>query len=264
MPARDLALLEEAAREAGRIAIKFANGENKVWTKGESDPVSEADLAVDRYLRETLTRQRPDYGWLSEESEDDPARTSADRVFVVDPIDGTRAFVAGEATWAHSLAVVEHGRPVAAVVYLPMKDRLYSAFLDGGAWLNGDRIRVSEQAGLDGATLLASRPALDPEHWQGAVPPVTRVFRPSLAYRICLVAEGRYDGMLTIRESWEWDIAAGALIAREAGARTTDARGQALAFNNPHPTTPGVLVASAALHEKLAGRLSLEPARNGP
>lgn len=264
MPESDLALLGDAAREAGRIALGYSRGENRVWSKGKDDPVSEADIAVDTYLRETLTAARPDYGWLSEETEDDLARLKARRVFVVDPIDGTRAFVAGETTWAHSLAVVENGRPVAAVVYLPMKDRLYAAAKGAGATLNGAPIRASGKRGINGATVLASRPVMEDRHWRDGVPPVTRVFRPSLAYRICLVAEGRYDGMLTIRDSWEWDIAAGALIAAEAGAVVSDAQGRPLRFNNPRPMTPGVLAAGPVLHEKLAGRLVSEPARNGP
>ena len=264
MPAPDLALLVEAAREAGRIAVGYAAGENRVWSKGKDDPVTEADLAVDRFLRESLTGQRQGYGWLSEESEDDPSRLAAERVFVVDPIDGTRSFIAGERSWAHSLAVVDHEGPRAAVVYLPMKDRLYAAARGGGATLNGEPIRTSGREALDGATLLAPKAVLEPRFWGGNVPPVSRVFRPSLAYRICLVGEGRYDGMLTIRDSWEWDVAAGTLIAAEAGARVTDARGQPLVFNNPRPTTRGVLAAGPRLHEKLAGRLVSEPARNGP
>lgn len=263
MPERDLALIETAAREAGRIALGFAQGRNRVWDKGANDPVSEADIAIDTYLREHLTAARPDYGWLSEETEDDPARLDADRVFVVDPIDGTRAFVAGETTWAHSIAVVERGRPVAGVVLLPMKQRLYAAASGAGATLNGAPIRVSDNARLTGATILASRPTLEAGHWRDGVPEVTRAFRPSLAYRICLVAEGRFDAMLTLRDSWEWDIAAGALIAAEAGAAVSDAAAHPLTFNNPRPMTAGALIAGPALHDALAGRLNLEPARNG-
>ncbi len=241
----------------------YFRNDPKAWDKGDgAGPVTEADLAVNRLLEDRLRGARPAYGWISEESP--PEETGEDAVFIVDPIDGTRAFVAGERTWAHSLAVVENGVPMAAAVYLPMLDRLYSAAIGLGATLNGVPIRASDRGVLDGATLLASRPALAPEHWQGDVPPLTRVFRPSLAYRICLVAEGRYDAMLTIRETWEWDIAAGALIAAEAGAVVSDAEGAPLRFNNPHPTSHGVLAAGTRLHERIAGRLGTEPARNAP
>lgn len=262
MPARELALLEETVREAGQIACEFAQGSNKVWSKDNDTPVTEADLAVNDYLHSRLRAARPEYGWLSEESEDDGSRLDKDRVFVVDPIDGTRAFVAGETNWAHSVAVVERGVPLAGAVYLPMKDRIYTAARGVGAWCNGTPIRAVERLDMEGAQILASRPAFDPKHWRGDVPNVKRVFRSSIAYRICLVAEGRFDGMLTVRDSWEWDIAAGALIATEARAQATDLRAEPLTFNNPHPVAAGVLVAADPLHKNLAGQLSVEPARS--
>ena len=257
MPGHDLDLLIDAARGAGEIARRFFDGANNVWQKGEDDPVSEADLAVDAYLRETLCAARPDYGWLSEETEDDGARLSKSRVFVADPIDGTRAFIAGQSAWAHSIAVVDEGRPVAGVVYLPVKDRLFAAARGGGATLNDTRLRVSGRQALDNARILATRPAFDARHWPGGVPPIDRHFRPSLAYRLSLVAEGRFDGMLTLRNSWEWDIAAGAVIAAEAGAEVSDRQGRPLRFNNRHPMTDGVLVAPPPVHAALLHRLSV-------
>ena len=257
MPAHDLDLLTAAARESGEIAKGFFHGSNEVWDKGDDGPVGEADIAVDTYLRETLLSARPGYGWLSEETEDGAERLSQERLFIVDPIDGTRAFIAGEATWAHSIAVVEHGRVTAGVVYLPIKDRLYAATVGGGASLNGHAIASSATVMVDGARILAARPALGAEHWPGGPPPVNRHFRPSLAYRLSLVGEGRFDGMITLRDSWEWDIAAGSLIAAEAGARVTDRDGQSLRFNNRHPVTAGVLAASDALHSDFRERLSV-------
>ena len=143
MPGTDIQLLADAALESGRIARSFWREDPQVWDKGGDDPVSEADFAVDAYLKETLLMARPEYGWVSEETDDDPARMSKSRVFVVDPIDGTRSFVAGEKTWAHSLAIVEGGTPVAACVYLPVRDKLYLATRGGGATLNGTPLRAS-------------------------------------------------------------------------------------------------------------------------
>ena len=262
MPESDLDLIVDAARSAGEIAKRFFEGPNKVWEKGPDDPVTEADHAVDAYLKEQLCAARPGYGWLSEETPDDTKRLDCARVFVVDPIDGTRSFVAGEPTWAHSIAVVENGVPVAGAVYLPMKDRLYAAALGAGATLNDTQITHSGRMELEGATLLASRPVLNSANWT-EVPPVERVFRSSLAYRLSLVGEGRFDAMVTLRNTWEWDIAAGALIAAEAGATVTDRHNAPLQFNTPKPMSPGILVAAPILHEKLAGRLA-EPTRNGP
>jgi myo-inositol-1(or 4)-monophosphatase len=256
LPATDLALLIDAARAAGRIATGFAGPKARRWDKPDgAGPVTEADLAVNEMLEERLRAARPDYGWLSEESEDDPARLTHERVFIVDPIDGTRSFMEGSSTWAHALAVAEHGVVVAGVVFLPMRDLMYHGALGLGAFLNGARVRLSTRDTLQGAEILATRPNMDPIHWPGGVPEFNRAHRPSLAYRMALVAQGRYDAMLTLRDAWEWDIAAGDLILREAGAVVTDRTGAPLRFNNPHPATKGVVAANPAIHGQLMAAL---------
>jgi myo-inositol-1(or 4)-monophosphatase len=257
LPGRDLTLLIDAARRAGEIASGFFGGELGTTHKpGGAGPVTEADLAVNRMLEDVLRSARPDYGWLSEETEDDAARLGAERVFIVDPLDGTRSFIEGGRTWAHSLAVAERGRVVAGVILLPLRERLFAAQAGGGATLNGDAIRASGRADLAGATVLAARPALEPAFWRDGVPAVERHYRPSLAYRLGLVAQGRYDAMLTLRDSWEWDIAAGDLILREAGAVISDRHGGALQFNNPHPQVAGVVAAAPGVHGALRGALA--------
>ena len=155
MLAADLELLETAAREAGEIARRYWREDPQVWDKGGDDPVSEADFAVDKHLHQRLLGARPDYGWVSEETEDNPERLSAERVFIVDPIDGTRSFVAGEQTWAHSLAVAVNGQVVAACVYLPVREKMYLAALGEGATLNAEPLRASVQSDLKGATVLS-------------------------------------------------------------------------------------------------------------
>ncbi|MEB8388221.1 3'(2'),5'-bisphosphate nucleotidase CysQ [Rhodobacteraceae bacterium KMM 6894] len=257
MPARDLSLLIDAARAAGEVARSFTGPTARRWDKADdAGPVTEADLAVNDLLETQLRGARSDYGWLSEESADEPARLNADRTFIVDPIDGTRSFIEGSRAWAHALAVVEHGVATAAVVYLPMMDKLYAAAVGEGATLNGAPIRVSAQAGAEGATLLAARPLMDAKHWRGVVPGFQRAHRPSLAYRLSLVAEGRFDAMLTLRRTWEWDVAAGDLILREAGALTSDRRGGALRFNNAVPQVDGMVAANPTLHGILTGALA--------
>jgi myo-inositol-1(or 4)-monophosphatase len=258
LPAADLDLLIDAARAAGRIALGYVGKEARRWDKPEgAGPVTEADLAVNTMLEERLRAARPDYGWLSEETEDDPERLTRERVFIVDPIDGTRSFIEGSETWAHALAVAEGGVVTAGVVYLPMRDLLYSAAAGQGAFLNESAIAPSARSTLDSAEILATRPNMDRLHWRGGqVPGFSRAHRPSLAYRMALVAQGRFDGMLTLRPCWEWDIAAGDLILREAGAICTDRRGAGLRFNNPHPTVDGVIAASTALHGRIREALS--------
>ena len=257
MPASDLPLLVEAARAAGEVALSFAHDTARRWDKpGGLGPVTEADLAVNTLLEDRLRGARPGYGWLSEESEDSRDRLDARCLFVIDPIDGTRSFLEGSGSWAHSIAVVEAGAVTAAVVYLPRRDKLYTAARGQGATLNGAAIRVTDRTELGGASMVAARPNYAAGNWRGAVPDVIRVFRPSLAYRLSLVAEGRFDAMLTLRPSWEWDVAAGTLILQEAGARVTDRTAGALRFNNAVPRVNGVIAANPALHALIADALA--------
>ena len=258
MPAHDLPLLLGAARAASASALGHAGPAARRWDKpGGAGPVTEADIEVDRLLRARLMAARPSYGWLSEETEDSDARLHRRRVFIVDPIDGTRSFIDGAADWAHALAVAEDGQVTAAVILLPMRDLTYAAARGHGATLNGAPIRTSDRSALSGASVLAARPALEPRRWRGgAVPAVVRSLRASLAWRLALVAEGRYDAILTLRPTWEWDIAAGALILSEAGALATDRHGAALRFNSPDPRLDGVLAANPALHARLLAALS--------
>lgn len=259
MPVTDLGLLIEAARASGDIAQHYFKNDPDVTDKPDgAGPVTEADLAVNAMLESTLRAARPDYGWLSEETEDGAARLDTPRTFVVDPIDGTRAFIEGNRDWAHALAVLENGQVTAAAVFLPMRDLMFAATLGGGATLNDAPIAATAAA-MDGATVLGQKSNFAPRHWRDDVPPIKRAFRSSLAYRLSLVAQGRFDGMITLRPSWEWDIAAGALIAAEAGATVTDQHGAPLCFNNPHPQVPGVVAAGPDLHSGLIARLEPHP-----
>jgi len=255
----DLALLAEAAKGAGEIAKRHFKAGAKVWDKGDGQgPVTEADLQVNDFLQAALLGARPNYGWMSEESDplNDTRRLTTDATFVIDPIDGTRAFIDGQPGFAHALAVVRDGAPVAAVVYLPMLDLTYAAHLGGGAMLNGQMISATTRNSVEGATVLAARPAMDAVHWPGGLPPFTRHFRPSLAWRLALVGEGRFDGMLTLRDSWDWDIASAALIATEAGAVVTDRMGGALRFNLAHAKNAGVVAAGPDVHTALLSGLT--------
>jgi myo-inositol-1(or 4)-monophosphatase len=256
LPERDLALLTDAAREAGRIALRYWRRNPQVWDKGgEHGPVTEADLAVNDMLKDRLLSARPDYGWLSEETPDDPARLAHESVFIIDPIDGTRAFIAGEETFSHSLAVARQGRVTAGVVFLPALDRIYTASESSGPMKDGQPIFASARDSLEGAHVLTTKANLAPEKWPGGVPGIERHFRASLAYRLCLAAEGRFDGMLTLRDAWEWDIAAGSLIAGMAGSVVTDRHGEALRFNTPAAKAEGVLALPPATHAEALRRL---------
>lgn len=254
MQATDLDLLCDAARKAGDIATGYFGQSPQVWDKpDDAGPVTAADLAVNVMLQDTLRTARPDYGWLSEETEDDTDRLKADTVFLVDPIDGTRAFINGSKDWAHALAVVHKGQVTTAVVYLPMHDAMFTATLGGGAFLNGTPIAVTSPLELAQTTVLTHKANCQDKYWKsGTFPDLKLAFRSSLAYRLCLVAQGEFDAMLTLRPTWEWDVAAGTLIVSEAGGTATTQNGQPVIFNNPHPQLDGLVAAGGVQASLLA------------
>lgn len=247
--ADDHALLIQAVRDAGPVALKYFHGEVEHWHKAPGDPVSEADHAIDAQLRAELMAARPDYGWLSEETEDDLIRLERNRVWVVDPIDGTRAFLRDEPEFTICAGLVEDGRPVAAAVFNPAQEELFDAVLGGGARLNGKPIRVTAQEGFEGARLLNGPRMFERA---GVTPPRGMTFATvnSIAYRMCLVAEGRYDGCVSLNGKSDWDIAAAELIVTEAGGVVTDTRGNGFVYNRRDVRHPSVIAAGAAIHAK--------------
>ena len=257
MQATDLDLLVSAAHKSGQIATQYFGQSFQTWDKpGEAGPVTAADLAVNVMLQDTLRAARPDYGWLSEETEDNKDRLKSDTIFVVDPIDGTRAFINGSKDWAHALAVVHKGEVTAAAVYLPMHNAMFTASLGGGAFLNGDPITPSKCTDLAQATVLSHKANSNGKYWKsGMFPGGKLAFRSSLAYRLCLVAQGQLHAMITLRPTWEWDVAAGTLIVAEAGGIATTQKGQAVHFNNYYPQLDG-LVAAGGVQPSLLALLS--------
>lgn len=248
----DLDLLCQAARASGDIATGFFKADPKVWHKADdAGPVTEADLAVNTYLQTYLQSERPHYGWLSEESDDQPERHKAASVFIIDPIDGTRAFIEGSSHWSHSLAIAQNGIVEAAAVYLPVTDLLYSAQRGKGAFLNGTPIQVCEREEIQGANILANKANFKEDCWPGGFPGIKRSFRSSLAYRLCLVADGSFDGMLTLRPTWEWDVAAGCLIVEEAGGLATTRAAAPLTFNSKSAKLDGIVASNAPIHRGL-------------
>ncbi|HEX2594350.1 MAG TPA: 3'(2'),5'-bisphosphate nucleotidase CysQ [Rhizomicrobium sp.] len=258
--ADDLALLEATVREAGKIARGFFGGEFKRWDKSKGNPVTEADLAVDKFLHEALCAARPDYGWLSEETEDNTDRLSSDAVFVVDPIDGTIAFMKGKPHFTISVAVVRNGRPVAGTVFNPILDEMYAARAGHGAALNGAPIHVSAHMMVEGCRMVADAPMFRHPAWNN---PPNRPWpedmhienRNSIAYRLALVADGQWDAMMALSSKREWDIAAGDLILTEAGGVVTTHEGTPLRYNCRETLLPSILGANPALHARLLERV---------
>lgn len=249
---RAFALMKEAAIEAGEIAKRhFGRVRNVREKDGGQGPVTDADLEVNAFFVEVFKTNFPDWAVLSEEEEDDFSRLKTPYVFVVDPIDGTRAFVEGQPYFCHSIALLHHQTPVAAVVYLPVKDVLYSAIKGGGAFRNDVKIHPSSKRTLSEATILASKAKYNRVIWEDQTPPFHISFRPSIAYRLCLVADGDFDGTLSMRPSWDWDLAAGDLICREAGAEIFQLDGALPLYNKEIPQQNGILAGNKYIAEAL-------------
>jgi myo-inositol-1(or 4)-monophosphatase len=236
-------------REAGAIAAARSGTDFRRWDKSPGSPVCEVDLEVDAFLRERLTALDPEAGWLSEESLDGSDRLERRRLWVVDPIDGTRDYLRGRPGWCVSVALVEERSPLIGVLDAPARGEHWTAARGRGARRNGELLRVSGRSGLIGARVPADQlPEADLD--------LVAVARPnSIALRIALVAAGEADLAATLRWGFEWDIAAAALIAAEAGATVSGALGQPLAFNSASGEAFGVLVATPAIHAAAAERL---------
>ena len=236
----------EASRLAADIAMSHFRQDPEVWFKNEGrSPVSEADIAIDELLRETLLAARPGYGWLSEEAEDTAHRLSYRRVFVVDPIDGTRAYVAGRPDWCVSVGLVENGRPVAGVLAAPARGEIWKARAGGGAYLNDARIEAGGVLDETEKLRVAVPDMVIREMHPGAEANVLKVSGgPSLALRVAAVALGELDGVFVRPHASEWDLAAADILLAETGHVLVDRLGAQMTYNAPDPTRGLLLAAS--------------------
>ena len=246
-------LLHEAVREAGAIALGFFKTGARRWSKADASPVTEGDIAVDHFLAQRLPGLLPGSGWLSEETADTPDRLGRRHVWVVDPIDGTRAFAEGNPMWVVSVALVEDGRPILGAVFNPVGDEFFEARIGHGAFLNGMPIAALTRTALDGAAMSGPQPLLDMIAGTGVI---RAPWVYALAYRLVHVAAGRFDAATARTNAKDWDIAAADLILSEAGARLSDLSGNAPVYNRPQPIHPALIAAGRGLHSGLIAAMA--------
>ena len=240
--ARDAALLIDTVRQAGALALSLFRTELKNWIKGASSPVSEADIAVNELIARGLRAATPDYGWLSEESVDDQARVGRRRVWIVDPIDGTRAYLAGREDWCISVALVEDAQPVIAAVFAPASDEFFFAQAGCGSWLNDAAVRATAGTALDFSRIAGPKPLVERLNRSGGeISLHPRI--GSLALRLCRVADGKLDAAFAGGQSRDWDLAAANLIVQEANGSMTALSGDTILYNR-REVTHGILVAA--------------------
>jgi myo-inositol-1(or 4)-monophosphatase len=253
------ALLSAAVREAGALALESFGNSPRQWPKGKSSIVCEADILVDRFLQKRLVTAAPNFGWLSEETEDTPARRSADYVWIVDPIDGTRSYLAGRPDWVICAALARRGRPVAAAIFAPVTDELFLATAGTGATRNGELLAANCGGDLEGVTVAGPKRFTDwlARNYSNIV--VTPRIG-SLALRLARVAHGVLDIAFAGGNSHDWDLAAADLLVHEAGGAMTTLTGQSLLYNCEEPVHAALLAAGRARHSALIALTRDRPA----
>jgi myo-inositol-1(or 4)-monophosphatase len=261
----ELALMEAAARLAGTVIMAYFQPGSRVAShvrlqdKGRNNPVTKADMEANLLLHDTLLAAHPHYGWLSEESADNPHRLQCQRVWIVDPMDGTKEFVKGLPQFAISIALVEAGQPIAACILNPATDELFTAARNCGAYLNGQALSTSPRQHLVGASCLASHSEAQRGEWTPFNQELLISQMGSIAYKLALVAAGRFDLSFTLTPKNEWDFCAGALLLQEAGGRISHKDGQAFCFNQHDPRVRSVLASNGHLHDALVRYLADTP-----
>lgn len=262
----DHAVLREAVRDAGGAVLdRFKSKTTKSWTKDDASPVTEADLEANDILRQRLIAgPRSHYGWLSEESADDHARLSAPRTWVIDPIDGTRAFMRGAPEFAVCAALLEGETAVSAIIFNPATDEFFEATRHGGAFCNGERMTANARSSLEGCSVLAAPEMFERPEWPQPWPLMRTFYRSSTSYRMALVARGDADAAIALLPKADWDVVMGTLIAQEAGAVTSDHLGSKYRFNQPTPYQRALVCAVPDLYPSLIGRLNHLPGELQP
>lgn len=245
----DADLLLELALQAGEIGLKYFKSDNKVWYKEGNSPVSQADKEIDDYLRLNFTKARPDYGWLSEETEDHTDRLNCERVIIADPIDGTRGFIDGRDEWCISIGIVENGRPIEAILHCPALKRTFLASKGHGLEIIGSPFEQKDRSSKPLVT--GSKKLIDTIQNLPDAPFAVMEFIPSLAYRLALVAVGELDGAFARGGASEWDIAAADLILEEVGCLLTDDKKDALSYNRANVQVPALIASHNNRYEEI-------------
>ncbi|NHK26681.1 3'(2'),5'-bisphosphate nucleotidase CysQ [Parvularcula flava] len=258
--AADRQAMREAVREAGAAVLALFGGSIDAWTKADSSPISEADLAANRILKAHLIdRHDGGYGWLSEESTEEHGRLDAPRTWVIDPIDGTRAFLKGRPHFTICAALIEEGDAIAAAVFNPATREFFEAERGAGATLNGAPIGASGHAVVEDCAMLGAEHMFRHPGWPEDWPQMRIDQRNSTNYRMALVAKGEFDATLALARKADWDAAPGALIAEEAGAIVSDHLGEKFTYNKPDPRQRSLVCAAPALYEHVLKRLAHLP-----
>ncbi len=248
-------IIKKVITEGGKIALKWYNNKPKVWKKEDGTDVSEADIEIDNFLQVELKKKIPHTGWLSEENKDDYSRLNYDKALIVDPIDGTKSFLNGKKDFCISIALINYGRPISAIIYNPINEELFEAEKNKGSWLNSKKIHTTKTSKLENSKMCAFKPMFSHPAWKKPWPKMFIDNKNSIAYRMALVSSGQFDSMMALNTKSDWDIAAGDLLINESGGKVTDHKGNQLIYNLKNISKKSIIGACEGLHDKIIERV---------
>ena len=248
---REVEYARKAALAAGEILMRYYGTDYEIGSKGKNNPVTIADTEADSKIKEILTHHFPDYGWLSEETVDNDERLGKERVWIVDPLDGTKEFINKVPEFCVAIGLADHGEPVVGVTYNPITEEMWWSGRGMGCHLGNHRVSVTTTSELKGASVLASRSEIKRGEWEVFNGVLVAVPTGSVAYKLAMVAGGRADATFTRSPKNEWDIASGAALIIEAGGTMTDIEGKPMRFNQKVTKCAGLVASNGILHEAL-------------
>ena len=250
-------LVKESILEAGKLALKWFKKDPEQWKKDDGSLVSKADIEINDLLNKLLKNKNPEFGWLSEENEDDRSRLNKKIIFVVDPLDGTKAFLEGKKEFSISVAIVKNGLPISGIVFSPSTGEMFEAEKNKGSWKNNKKVIISNYNRLEKCKMIAFKPMFSHPAWKEPWPKMDVENRNSIAYRMALVASGQYDAMMALNSKNDWDIAAGDLLISESGGIVTLHTNKKIIYNTENTKKPSVIGTNKPIHEKIIKRVKM-------
>ena len=250
-------LVKESILEAGKLALKWFKKDPEQWKKDDGSLVSKADIEINDLLNKLLKNKNPEFGWLSEENEDDRSRLNKKITFVVDPLDGTKAFLEGKKEFSISVAIVKNGLPISGIVFSPSTGEMFEAEKNKGSWKNNKKVIISNYNRLEKCKMIAFKPMFSHPAWKEPWPKMDIENRNSIAYRMALVASGQYDAMMALNSKNDWDIAAGDLLISEAGGIVTLHTNKKIIYNTENIKKPSVIGTNKSIHDKIIKRVKM-------
>ena len=250
-------LVKESILEAGKLALKWFKKDPEQWKKDDGSLVSKADIEINDLLNKLLKNKNPEFGWLSEENEDDKSRLNKKITFVVDPLDGTKAFLEGKKEFSISVAIVKNGLPISGIVFSPSTGEMFEAEKNKGSWKNNKKVIISNYNRLEKCKMIAFKPMFSHPAWKEPWPKMDVENRNSIAYRMALVASGQYDAMMALNSKNDWDIAAGDLLISESGGIVTLHTNKKIIYNTENTKKPSVIGTNKAIHKKIIKRVKM-------